>query len=158
DGKNILIAPSKFFGFSLPERVFIMGHEILHNMFGDVELLHRCALSGTVPMHDGTSLPFENRTLQHAMDLRNDSLLIQSGIGKPPQLSKDRLKGLNLDDTSKASVLDIYKKIYKKKPEDGDEYGPGFDNLLPPGKSTGQDPGTASAQRNPQQWAVEAAA
>ena len=165
DANNIIINPDEFFKFSLPERVFICAHEIVHNMYGDVELLHRCATSGTVPMHDGTSLPFDNATMQHAMDLRIDSLLIQSNIGKPPQISKDRTKGLKLEEVANSSVLDQYKRLYKKKPdgeEGGDQPGPGhgggFDQLLPPGKSTGQSPQQAASQRNPQQWAVETAA
>jgi predicted metal-dependent peptidase len=165
DAKNIIIDPEEFFKYSLPERVFIMAHEIVHNMYGDVELLHRCARSGQVPMHDGSSLPFENGTMQHAMDLRIDCLLIQSNIGKPPQISKDRTKGLDLAATANSSVLDQYRRLYKKKP-DGDEEGGdqpggnggGFDTLLPPGKSTGQQPGEAATERNQQQWAVETAA
>jgi predicted metal-dependent peptidase len=165
DGQNIVIDPDGFFKFTLPERVFIMAHEVVHNMYGDVELLHRCGVSGAVPMHDGSSLPFDNATMQRAMDLRIDSLLIESKIGKPPQISLDRTKGLDLEKTAQSSVLDQYKRLYKKKPdgeEDDDAPGPGkgsgFDNLLPPGKSTGQNPSQAAAQRSQQQWAVEAAA
>jgi predicted metal-dependent peptidase len=158
DGKNIIIDPEEFFKYSLPERVFMMAHEIVHNMYGDVELLHRCGTSGTVPMNDGSSLPFDNLTMQHAMDLRIDSLLMQSNIGKPPQISKDRTKGLDLAATANSSVLDQYKRLYKKKPNPNGEDSGGFDTLLPPGKSTGQSPGQAAQQRNPQQWAVETAA
>ena len=57
DGQNLIINPEEYFKFSLPERVFIAAHEIVHNVYGDVELLHRCQKSGHVPMHDGTSLP-----------------------------------------------------------------------------------------------------
>ena len=115
DGQNIIIDPGSFFKFNLPERVFIMAHEIVHNMYGDVELLHRCSVSGQVPMHDGSSLPFDNATMQHAMDLRIDSLLMTSNIGKPPQISKDRTKGLNLEETANRSVLDQYKKTLQEK-------------------------------------------
>lgn len=165
DGKNIIIDPDEFFKYGLPERVFIMGHEVEHNMYGDVELLQRCTVSGQVPMHDGTSLPFDNPTMQHAMDLRIDASLVLSRIGRPPQITKDRLKGLDLEATAQGSVLDQYKRLYKKQSEDGEEgggkpgqNGGGFDKLLPPGKSTGQSPQQAAAQRNPQQWQVATAA
>src|ERR1700676_3998083 len=161
DGKNIMINPDSFFEFNLPERVFVVAHEIVHNMFGDVELLHRCVISGVVPMHDGTSLPFDNSTMQKAMDLRINALLKESRIERPP-------KGGHYDDKiiGDMSVIEVYQQENKKKPkddgdggngQDGDNPG-GFDNLLPPGKSTGQNPQQAAMQRSQQQWAVEVAA
>lgn len=160
DGKNILINPKKFFDFSLPERTFIMGHEIIHNVYDDVNLLHRCNASGRVPMNDGTSLPFCNDVMQKAMDLRINALLVKSKIGRPP-------KEGHFDDkmTGEESVLDVYKKIYEEQPDDnegdqpssGDNPG-GFDNVMKPGASTGQSPQQAVQQRNAQQWATELAA
>ena len=123
DAKNIIINPDNFFKFTLPERVFITAHEIVHNMYDDVGLLHRCHVSGEVPMSDGTRLPFDNQTMQHAMDLRIDCLLIQSNIGKPPQISLDRTEGLDIEKTANSSVIEQYKRLYKKKPdqEEGDD-------------------------------------
>ncbi len=152
DGKNLILNPDTFFNFTLPERVFVVGHEIIHNVYGDVELLHRCMKSGYVPMNDGTTRPFNNDTLQRAMDARINALLIESNIGRPPKdghFDKD-VKGSD-------SVLDIYKKYYKKQ-EDGecDEEGQGtnpggFDQIMEPGQATGQTP----EPRNEQQWSVE---
>ena len=170
DGCNMIINPDTFFDFSLPERTFIAAHEILHNMYGDVALLHRCTISGKVPMTDGTDLPFDNPTMQRSMDLRNDALLIQSKIGKPPQISIDRLKGFDLGKTALEAVIDIYAREYKKKPDGGPDGGDGggengrganpggFDQVLPPGSSTGQTPRQALQDHNAQQWAVEIAA
>lgn len=159
DAKNILVNPDKFFEFDLRERTFIMAHEIVHNVYGDVELLHRCHTAGSVPMNDGTSLPFHNHIMQRAMDLRINALLIKSRIGKPP-------KEGHFDDAmdGSESVLDVYQKVYEaEKPGDGqgDEQGDnpgGFDNLMKPGQSTGQSPQQAAQQRNQQQWQVEVAA
>jgi predicted metal-dependent peptidase len=157
DAKNIIINPDEFFKFSLPERVFIAAHEVIHNIYGDVELLHRCTRTGQVPMHDGTSLPFDNETMQKAMDYRINALLKESKIGRAPSQG-----AYNDKVTSADSVLDVYQRTYKKKPdgeEGGENDGPGngaFDKLLPPGKSTGQNP--SAQQRNQQQWAVEVAA
>ena len=152
DGKNIIANPDWFFSLSLPERVFVMGHEVVHNVYGDVDLLHRCQSTGKVPMHDGTTLPFDNATMQKSMDHRINALLIQSKIGRPPKQG-------NFDPKCDPNegVLDVYKRNYKKKKEDGDEDGGGgFDNLLPPGKTTGQTP--QQAAQKPQQWAVQIAA
>jgi predicted metal-dependent peptidase len=157
DAKNILINPDTFFKYSLPERTYIMAHEIVHNVYGDVELLHRCHNLGTVPMNDGSqSLPFRNSTMQKAMDLRINALLTKSRIGKAP---KDGL--FDKDMTGEESVLDVYKKVYEEEgpdlPDQGNNPG-GFDTLQAPGKSTGQGAQQAAQQRNPQQWAVEIAA
>ena len=154
DGKNIMVNPDWFFGLSLSERVYVLGHEIIHNVYGDVELLHRCMKSGQVPQHDGTHIPFDNATMQKSMDYRINALLNESNIGKAP-------KEGNYDPETSAneSVLDVYKRNYVKQEDpDGDQQGPGgFDGLLPPGSSTGQNPQAAAAERNPQQWATEIA-
>lgn len=157
DGKNIIINPDKFLGMPLKQRVFVAAHEVVHNVFGDVELLERCRQTGRVPMHDGDSLPFDETKLQHAMDYRINALLTDSKIGEMPPEGLYDLSIAGPND----SVLDVYRKVY------GDEEDPpkgnnpnkgGFDQVLRPGVSTGQDPTTAAAQRNPQQWAVETAA
>lgn len=158
DAKNILINPDTFFKMALKERVFVIAHEIVHNMYGDVELLHRCVASGHVPMHDGTYLPFNNDTMQKAMDYRINALLIETKVGEMPTGQNGKPNGLfDKDIDGHQSVLDVYKKIYD--PSDGDGIGPGgFDIVMAPGKSTGQNPSQAAGQRNPQQWAVEIAA
>jgi predicted metal-dependent peptidase len=149
DAKNILINPDTFFKEGLKERVFIAAHEIVHNVYGDVELLHRCNSSGLVPMADGTTIPFVNETMQKAMDFRINALLVDSKIGNMPDEGCYDLAIAGAND----SVFDVYKKLYEDDQAGGKK--PGFDQLLPPGASTGQNPGQASQQRNPQQWAVE---
>lgn len=155
DGKNIVVNPKRFFDeFSLPERVFITAHEIVHNVYGDVELLHRCQQSGKVPANDGTFKPFNNDIMQRAMDARINALLMESRIGKAPKVG-------HFDPEVKAndSVLDVYQKYYEDEaPDSGGNNPGGFDNLQKPGSATGQNPGSAASARNPQQWAVEIAA
>jgi len=153
DARNILINPDEFFKMDLKERVFVVGHEIVHNVYGDVEFLKQCNKSGTVPMNDGSVLPFRNETMQKAMDYRINALLRDSRIGSPP-------KGVLLDDTistANEGVTDVYKKVYEDEENGGAKTGkhnPGFDLVLSPGASNG----TAQTPRNPQQWAVEVAA
>lgn len=155
DARNILINPDPFFAYSLKERVFIMGHEIAHNMFGDVEFLNRCNGMGHVPMDDGTILPFRNETMQKAMDYRINALLRDSRIGSPP---KDCL--LN-DEIAMANdgVCDVYRKVYEDEENGGRKTGPksgqgGFDIILKPGTSNG----TPNQLRDQQQWGVEMSA
>lgn len=154
DAKNILVNPDTFFEFSLPEQAFILGHEIVHNVYGDVEFLHRCVKSGVVPMSDGTTIEFDNDTMQKAMDYRINALLVDSKIGALPK--KDG-KPAGLYDISVAvandSVIDVYKKIYD--PNNKGKGSGGFDMLLSPGASTGQDPNVAAGQRSQQRWAIE---
>jgi predicted metal-dependent peptidase len=172
DGKNILFNPDWYFGdgMGIAQRVFVAAHEVVHNVYGDVEFLNHCNREGFVPMHDGTKLPFDEITMQKSMDYRINALLISSKIGAPP-------KEGNYDKDTKPtdSLLDVYKKHYKKKkePEEGeqpndqpgdqpgDQQGPGkggFDQLLPPGKSAGQNPDQAAKSRDNEQWKVEVAA
>lgn len=152
DGKNILINPETFFKLTLKERVFVMAHEVLHNVLNDIELGYHCRTTGTVPLPDGTTAPYNHRTMNKAMDYRINALLVDSRIGTMPVDVDGEKVGL-LDPaiaTANDSVYDIYKKIYEdeeKNPGNG-----GFDVVLVPNCTNGGAPNTA---RNPQQWAVE---
>lgn len=149
DAKNIMINPETFFKYDLRERVFIMGHEVMHNVYNDAPFLHRCWESGTVPLDDGTTKPFDNKVMQHAMDYRINALLRDSKIGKPP---RDCL----LDDsiaTANTGLTEVYKKLYEDMEQKGELSGDGFDLVMAPGASTGQNP--QQALPNPQQWMVE---
>lgn len=149
DQKNIMINPEHFFAMDLRERVFVLGHEVVHNVYNDVEFLHRCEKSGIVPMDDGTSIEFRSSTMQKAMDYRINALLRDSKIGAVP-------KGALLDnEIAKANdgVIEVYKKVYEDEEAGGQKTGKyqPFDIILKPGVST---PGKSSG-RNGQQWQVE---
>lgn len=161
DDYNIMINPDKFFEFDPNGRVFIAAHEILHAMFGDCAFLQRCIATGKVPMNDGSSLPFDNATMQAAMDLRNNQILINSNIGKPPVDKDGKTIGIFGGQngypvvTGEEPVVDNYRQLYENPPDDlkGGQPG-GFDTVLPPGNSVGIPPQQAMQQRNPQQWQV----
>ena len=166
DAKNIMVNPKKFFeNYSLPERVFIIAQEVQHNVFGDVEYLNHCNQTGLVPMEDGTSLPFDNLTMQKALDRRINALLVESKIGKCP---KDAIEHgfLVPEVTAMDGRAESYRKTYEELPEPdkgGKGKGPGsgkgaFDKLMPPGASQGKNPQQAAQERNQQQWGVEIAA
>jgi predicted metal-dependent peptidase len=165
DGKNVIINPEKFFNLTLPQRVYAAAHEIGHNMFGDVELLHRCSKAGVVPMNDGSKLPFDSDTFQRSLDYRLNALLDESKIGErhPDWCHDPECKPTD-------SFLDTYKRHYKKKPDpDGDIPGEGNDTqggnsqgkgspgdeILPPGNSVDEDPNAAAQERSEQQWNTE---
>lgn len=147
DGHNILINPETFFKLKLPERAFAVAHEVVHNMFGDVELYARLQSLNRVPMPDGTSMPLNKQTVQKAFDFRINPLLVKSRIGKP-------IQGICLDDAigkANDSFYTIYKKIYDDE-ENGQGKGQPIDVILAPGTSCG---GTTTPQRNQQQWQVQ---
>lgn len=152
DGKNILLNPDTFFALNMKERVYALAHEVLHNVYNDVNLVWQCHNSGTVPLHDGTTLPYDNTRLQHAMDYRINALLQEGRIG---QVIKGTLCDPSIA-TGKDSVFDVYKKLYEA--DGGQPRGGGaFDQVLKPGTSTGQDPQSAASGRSQQQWQVETA-
>lgn len=149
DGKNILINPETFFKYGLRERAFIIGHEIVHNVYQDIPYIYRCRASGTVPMDDGTTMEYNETVMQRAMDFRINALLRDSKIGAVPD-------GVCLDDniaTADTGVSEAYKKLYEDYEKNGNLPGGGFDLILQPNASTGQNPGAPC--QNPQQWAVE---
>jgi predicted metal-dependent peptidase len=157
DGKNVMFNPDWYFALTLPERVYVAGHEVVHNVYGDVEFLHQCVNSGKVPQSDGTTIPFDNMTMQKSMDFRINALLDQSKIGIAPKEGN-----FDASTTANDALLEVYRRNWKKQPDGqggggGTDPG-GFDSVLPPGKSTGQNPNQAAAQRNAQQWGVELAA
>jgi predicted metal-dependent peptidase len=185
DGKNLLLNPDTFFKFKLMERVFIAAHEVVHNVYEDVEHWHRFRMANKVPTASGKSLEWDEATGQKAGDLRINALLLRSRIGTKPhwpdQETIDRCGATNqasvgdvcghFDDNMNGteSFLDVYEKEYKKRKHDpdGDQQGEGqgqpganpggFDGVQSPGSSTGQQAEQAAAERNPGQWKVEIA-
>lgn len=151
DARNIMINPDTFFEYSIQERAFIMAHEVVHNVYGDVEFLKLCATKGTVPMNDGSTLPFRNGTMQKAMDFRINALLAESRIGKCPA---DALIDPTIA-TGNDGVVDVYRKVYEDEESGGNKTGKnkGFDKVLSPGKSNG----TPNQPRNQQEWVVAVA-
>lgn len=172
DGANVIINPDQFFQLTLKERVFVLAHEVIHNVYDDPATTRRIVRSGELRYGDGVSLPFENNLWQKAMDFRINDALIKSAIGAMPVTKDGKPIGCHDTKIGKAddSAYDIYRRLYeqekggggkkgeKDKTTGGTSEGPGaFDECMEPGTSTGQDPNVAGAQRNAQQWASEMA-
>lgn len=154
DGDALLLNPEKFFAYGLQQRVFIVAHEIAHNMLNHIGLSHRFRTSGKVPFPDGSSLPFDHHTMNVAQDLIINDMLIVSEVG---EFSADWLHDTSLGKHTDSSV-DVYKKVFKQDNGGGKGKGKGkgqqFDQHLEPGAAGDGDP----PPRNEQEWKTAVAA
>lgn len=157
DGTNLILNPEEFFKRKLMQRVFITAHEIAHCMFNHCALGYQMRRSGHVKYQDGSSLPYDQKLMNMAMDFVINSMLVESKIGEMPE---DALYDPTMA-TSKDSFLDVYKKVYdqQEKSNKGKGSAPGngksgFDQHLDPGAGQGQDPGQASQARSETEWKV----
>jgi predicted metal-dependent peptidase len=164
DGSNIVLNPDTFFKYSLKERVFILAHEVVHNVYDDVGLIWRLRGQTNITCTDGSTFPYKENIMQKAMDYRINAMLVESRIGTMPA---DALYDPKIAE-AKEGVMDIYGKVYKQDDDGTPPSGPGKGNaqgqngfdpngLQAPGQTTGKQPGQAQQQRNPQQWAIECA-
>lgn len=159
DGLNLLLNPDTFFKYNLNERIFICAHEIMHCIWNHCGLMHSFMRRGKVSYPDGTSLPYDQETMNIATDLVINDCLIESKVGL---FNKDWLHDPSYA-VAKDSAIDAYRKVYRqrqgrgKKPGDGPK-GKGFDEHLPPGTSQGKDPTTTASGRNDVEWATQVAA
>ena len=163
DGRNLIINPETFFALSLNERVFVMGHEILHCALNHINLFYTCQKLKKVVFPSGEELPYVPLLLNVAADYVVNALLVESRVGKlNPQWYHDPSIA-----TSKDSVLDVYKKLHKQyrrhggkgqgsgSSEDDQPDSKRFDQHLQPGASEDKHPQDAVNQRNESQWRSE---
>lgn len=148
DGRNLLFNPKTFFNYSLNERVFIVGHEILHCMFNHPALFYNCHRQEKVVYPSGSELPYVVALMQWSADYVVNAILIEGQVGK---YQKGWLYDPKLA-TAKDSVLDVYAKMYKNalKPN-----GDPFDEHLEPGWAEDMLPWEAMEKRSEQQWQSE---
>jgi predicted metal-dependent peptidase len=174
DGSNLLLNPDTFFKYNLSERIFICCHEIMHCILNHCVLMHGFHRRGKVSYPDGSSLPYDQKTMNVAADYVINDMLIESKVGL---FNKDWLHDPSIA-VAKDSVIDAYKKLFKqnkgkgpkaKKPGDqpcdggdgGDgppTKGKGFDEHLKPGTSQGKDAQDAANDRNDVEWTTQIAA
>lgn len=165
DGQYMLASPKGFLDeLTLPQRVFVMGHEVLHGIFNHMGIAMHAQARNKVSYSDGTSLPYVDDIMQVAADLVINDILVESEIGeKPPKIyHMPKLIPHTM------SVIDAYRILYKQseqrgggKPGEGvpGVSGQGFDQHLKPGTVDNKPAQTAQAERNDQEWktAVQAA-
>lgn len=180
DGKRIIANPEFFFDLSLNEQVFAVCHEIEHAFKLHCQQGHM-HMRGELPVHwKGKDLPYNPMIANWAQDFVINADLIEAKIGTikgnivtAGGVSKVENGTGWLYDTSIAtsdtSWQEAYHNIWKKNPPKqggGGKGTPGggkgtpegaygngtFDEHLPPGASSGQDPDSAEAQPDPMQW------
>jgi predicted metal-dependent peptidase len=156
DGSNLLLNPDTFFKYNLNERIFIVTHEIMHCIWNHIGLMHSFMRRGKVSYPDGTSLPYDQETMNIATDLVINDCLIESKIGL---FNKDWLHDVTYA-TAKDSAIDAYKKVFRARQGKGggNPKGKGFDQHLAPGTSQGKDAQETAAGRNEVEWATQIAA
>lgn len=165
DNYEIFFNPETYFKFSLPERVFVLAHEIMHCVFNHPGQMYQWRITGKVVTSAGKSLPYEPMIMNMAMDYIINDLLIESKVGKMPQ-------GAGLHDkdiaVSTDSTVDTYHKLFKNMGGQGGGGGGGgggsggFDIILDPGQGgggpdQGKDPSTAANARSAQEWTTAVA-
>ena len=163
DGSTLLLNPDTFFKYNIPQRVFIVAHEIMHCILNHCVLNAKYQRAGKIGYKDGSSLPYDAQLMNVAADLVINALLKRSKIG---EYSKDWLLDESIatgDDTAIDTYAKLFKKQQGKKPQGGGgvcKGQQGFDEHLKPGEGSGKDEHTASNERNEQEWtnAVAAAA
>ena len=173
DGNHLILNPDTFFPIPLKKRVFVVAHEIMHCILNHCALMRSFRISGKVKYPDGSELPYEQETMNMAMDYVINDLLIQSGVG---EFYEEGLHDISIA-IGKDSFVDAYKKLYKNKPSDnrkgkgsgsgqgqgqgqgnGKPEPKGFDVLLDPGTVQGKDPGKAQSDRSEAEWNTAVAA
>jgi predicted metal-dependent peptidase len=188
DGLYVMVNPEEFFKLNLKERVFVVAHEVIHAICNHPAQLYNCARANAVKFGDGTSLPFVNSLWQVAADYVINAMLVESSIGKMPELGnidpwyREKLAGKtpqgNPDVPHTMSVPDAYRTLWKDMPSNG---GPGkhkmdmvpggggdgqlglsgatpMDQLMEPGTAEGKHPAQAQQQRSEYEWKTAVAA
>jgi predicted metal-dependent peptidase len=167
DGVNLLLNPKEFFSnkYTLGNRVFVVGHEVLHAVFNHPGMMHMWSKRKYVTYPSGKKIPFNGDLMNIAMDHVINAILIESKLGEfkkgewihDPQIA-----------TAKDSVIDTYAKLYKMgkgggrgsggSAGQGAGNGRGFDIILKPGEGDGKDADQADQDRSEHEWQTAIAA
>lgn len=173
DGVCLIINPDRYFKYSLSERMFIIAHEILHNIWDHCGQMHVFAKRKEIRYADGTVLPYNSDTMNRAADYVINDALIDADVG---QYNTDWLHDRSLA-VGADSVIDAYRRVYEDdqknppppndgQPCDDGKPGPtknkkgqhGFDEHLQPGTGGGNNPDKAMSERSDIEWKQAVAA
>lgn len=158
DGSSLILNPDTFFQFNLLERLFIVTHEILHCVMDHCRQMFQFHTRGKIAFPDGTTLPYDQETMNAAADYVINALLMESNIGAMPQKDGQQVGLFDKNiATGNDSAIETYRKIFKqqKGKGPGGNCPKGFDEHLKPGTSQGKDPTQASQERNDTEWATQ---
>lgn len=183
DGLALYLHYENFFkNYKLHQRVFILGHEVLHVMLNHPNLCHIYQQNGGIKYPDGEFLPYDHKLMGIAMDYGINALLVADNIGTKPD---DAHYDLNIA-TPESHHTETYRKLFKIAVQQGQRPGrpcpdgppgaggqgqpqpgqgqpqpggncpvsgkPSFDQLLKPGSGQGKDPHQTSKERNEPEW------
>jgi predicted metal-dependent peptidase len=163
DGFQLIFKPSMFFKFSLTERIFVVLHEVCHEMWNHCRVGYTFGKKGAITL-GGKKLPWASEYANCMQDFVINDTLVQSKLGAMP-------KGC-LHDTGIASQSDDWVTAYFRNwqdppprsggsaKEEDDEGGSGsagsgkpkpskgrFDQHLDPHRSEGTKPSEAPERR-----------
>ena len=173
DGKHLFYNPLTFFAYKTDEQAFIVAHEVMHYIYGDVPLMWVWRRTKKVMTKSG-SLDYDDNLMGQAADYSINALLIEAQVGR---FNTDWLYDASLSEKGIESSVTVYEKMIKKgkgkKPgkTDGDQPGGGgqpgvtcasddppevgpnktprqFDKHLNPGEGESKDPDQAVNERN----------
>lgn len=152
DGVFVYANPDFYFKLTLPQRVFGLGHEVVHGILNHANIMHGWRVRGKVTCPNGEVLDYDEDCMQHSADYIINAMLVASNIGKP--IPDVYLEPAFIPHTD--SLTQAYQKLYHKRSGGGGKPKPGkgtsMDKVLKPGQGQGMTPQQAKAMRNEAQW------
>lgn len=149
DGYQLIFKPSQFFEYNLQKRVFIVAHEVMHNVFDHCGVGYRLRKQGIVTM-EGKTLPYDPMTANIVQDLIINDGLVESRIG---EFDKSWLHD-PATASHKDSWVEAYFRVYKKQKGGGGQgQGKGRGQGQPdPNGGSGNRPGNEPPMPGPGQF------
>jgi predicted metal-dependent peptidase len=169
DGLYMMLNPTTFLKLKLSERIFAMGHEVIHAICNHPTQMYNSRMRGKVSFTDGQSLPYNEDIWQRAADFVVNAILVSSKIGSAPEwvcLDPWYRQGNPTGQpiiSHMDSIPDAYRKLWNDMPCNGGQgklgvEGKLIDVLMEPGKAEGKPAEVAKQQRNEQEWKTAVAA
>lgn len=121
DGKRLLINPESYFSkhLTLANRLFVLAHEISHVFLEHIVLAYGFRTAGRVAYKDGTSLPYDDRLMNQAMDYIINAMLITAKIGEMPTGPYAGLYDPKITPDGDADLVDVYRELHKQQKSQG---------------------------------------
>lgn len=109
DGFQLIYNPTLFFQLPLMKRVFVMFHEIMHNIWDHCGMGYRCRMRGYVTWDD-IDVPYHDELANLIQDLIINDTLYEARMGEfdPGWLREPDIA------TYKDSWVEVYVKLYKE--------------------------------------------